>query len=95
MSYLLLKTKLFEKNFNKLDKYTQKIINKWVNKNLINCENPRQHGKALSGDLAGLWRYRIGNYRLICIIEDDKLIILAVSIGKRDGIYKGSITPFL
>lgn len=77
----------FKKEFRKLDKYTQKIIRIWINKNLVECENPRQHGKGLTANRSGQWRYRIGDYRLICEIEDNKMIILALSIGHRRDIY--------
>ena len=78
----------FKREFRKLDKYTQKIIRAWINKNLVDCENPRQHGKGLVSNRSGQWRYRIGDYRLICEIEDDKLVILALSVGHRSDIYK-------
>ena len=51
-------------------------------------ENQRQKGKALVGNKLGLWRYRIGDYRLICKIEDEKLIILALAIAHRRDVYK-------
>ena len=78
----------FKKEFRKLDKYTQKIIRAWINKNLVDCQDPRAHGKGLTGDRSGHWRYRIGDCRLLCIIEDAKLVILALSIGHRSVIYK-------
>ncbi len=78
----------FKKEFKKLDKYTQKLIRSWMNKHLVNCENPRAHGKALTANRRGQWRYRIGDYRLICQIEDDKLVILALTVGHRSEIYK-------
>lgn len=77
----------FKKEFKKIDKYTQKIIRAWINKNLVNCENPRIHGKGLTANRAGQWRYRIGDYRIICIIEDEKLIITALTVGHRKEIY--------
>ena len=77
----------FKKEFRKLDKYTQKIIRAWMDKNLVDCENPRQHGKGLTANRSGQWRYRIGDYRLICQIEDEKMIILALSIGHRKEVY--------
>ncbi|EGF75734.1 toxin-antitoxin system, toxin component, RelE family, partial [Cutibacterium acnes HL099PA1] len=46
------------------------------------------HGKPLTGDLSGLWRYRIGDYRLICTLNDNRLTILALSIGHRRDIYR-------
>ena len=81
-------TERFKKEFRKLDKYTQKMLRAWIDKNLVDCEDPRQHGKGLSANLSGQWRYRIGDYRLICQINDDKLIILALTVGHRRDIYK-------
>ena len=78
----------FKKEFRKLDKYTQKIIRSWINKNLVECKNPRQYGKGLTANRKGQWRYRIGDYRLICEIEDENMIILALTIGHRRSIYK-------
>lgn len=78
----------FEKEFKKLDKYTQRIIKSWIIKNLQGCENPRIHGKGLTSNRSGQWRYRIGDYRLICKIDDNKLIILALTIGHRNNVYK-------
>ncbi len=78
----------FDKVFRKLDKYTQKMVRSWINKNLVNCENPRAKGKGLTANRSGQWRYRIGDYRLICVIEDDKLVILALSIGHRSDVYE-------
>ena len=78
----------FKREFRKLDKYTQKIIRAWIDKYLVDCENPRVHGKSLTANRSGQWRYRIGDYRLICLIEDDKLVILALSVGHRSDIYK-------
>jgi mRNA interferase RelE/StbE len=50
--------------------------------------NPRLTGKALQGDLKGLWRYRVGDYRLIAQIKDAELLILVIELGHRKGIYK-------
>ncbi len=88
MTYSIKATKKFSKEFSKLDKYTQVLVKAWIEKNFIGCENPRIHGKALVGNMSGLWRYRIGDYRLICEIKDDELIIFALSIGHRREIYK-------
>lgn len=63
------------------------MIKAWITKNLVNCENPRQHGKGLTSNRSGQWRYRIGDYRLICEIQDNNLIILALSIGHRREVY--------
>ena len=80
-------TERFKKDFRKLDRYTQKIIRAWMNKNLVACENPRQHGKGLTANRSGQWRYRIGSYRLIATIDDNKLIVLALSVGHRREVY--------
>lgn len=87
MSYGVEVTPRFEREFKKLDKYTQKMIKSWITKNLVNCDNPRVHGKGLTANRSGQWRYRIGDYRMICQIEDEKLIILALSVGHRREIY--------
>lgn len=87
MSYRVETTPRFDREFKKLDRYTQKMIAAWINKNLSDCENPRQHGKALVANRKGQWRYRIGDYRLICVIEDEQLLILALTIGHRRKIY--------
>lgn len=87
MSYQLETTIRFEKEFRKLDKYTQRMIKSWITKNLANCENPRVHGKGLTANRSGQWRYRIGDYRLICLIDDGQLIILALTIGHRREVY--------
>ncbi len=87
MSYKVKTTPRFDKEFKKLDKYTMKMIKAWIEKNLVNCENPRLHGKALTANRSGQWRYRIGDYRLLCLIEDKELVILALSIGHRREVY--------
>ncbi|SEA30678.1 mRNA interferase RelE/StbE [Lachnospiraceae bacterium NK3A20] len=88
MSYSVEVTPRFEKEFKKLDRYTQKIIKNWIDKNLEGCDNPRQRGKGLTSNRSGQWRYRIGDYRLICLISDSKLIITAMDVGLRSEVYK-------
>ena len=80
--------KKVEKDFKKLDKKVLKLILDWIENNLENIEEPRSKGKALVGNLKDYWRYRIGDYRLICKIEDEKLIILALAIAHRKDVYK-------
>lgn len=87
MTYQVETTPRFDKEFKKLDRYTQRMVKAWIEKNLIDCENPRHHGKALTANLNGLWRYRIGDYRIISQIEDNMLVILALTIGHRRNIY--------
>lgn len=88
MQYSVETTSRFDQEFKKLDKYTQLMLKAWIEKNLMDCENPRQQGKALVGYKEGQWRYRIGDYRLICDIQDNKLIILAMSVGHRNKVYR-------
>ena len=87
MSFRVEFTESARRELKKLDKYTQKIILLWLKKNLDGCDNPRAHGKALTADRVGQWRYRIGDYRVIAKIEDDKLIILVIALGHRREIY--------
>lgn len=77
-----------EKQLKKLDKSVQRLILNWIGKNLEGCENPRAKGKGLVENHSGEWRYRIGDYRLICDIQDNQLTIVAVSIGHRSEIYR-------
>ncbi|MGI6152336.1 MAG: type II toxin-antitoxin system RelE family toxin [Christensenellaceae bacterium] len=76
------------KYLHKLDRIQSKIIIAWIEKHLVGCENPRVYGKALKGGMSGLWRYRVGKYRIIANIEDDKLLILVLEVGHRKEIYK-------
>ena len=78
----------FEREFKKLDKTVRVMITQWIKKHLMDCDNPRAFGKALVGNLKGYWRYRIGNHRLLAIIKDDELIIVAVEIEHRKSVYK-------
>lgn len=75
------------KSLRKLDKYTRNLIYAWIDKNLVDCENPRVHGKGLVENKSGQWRYHVGDYRLICEIKDEEIIILVLEIGHRREIY--------
>ena len=72
----------------KLDKQTAKTILDYLEQRVANLDNPRNSGKALTGPLGGLWRYRIMDYRIICEIQDGALCILVVTIGNRKSVYK-------
>ncbi len=88
MVYKLEFSKRFDRQFSKLDKPTQRYIFNWLIKHLDNVENPRYSGKSLTGNKQGLWRYRIGNYRVIVDISDTNCVIIAVEVGHRKFIYK-------
>lgn len=76
------------KQLAKLDRQTRIFIYAWIDKNLQGCENPRKHGKSLTANKRGQWRYRVGDYRLLAEIEDKKIVILILTIGHRREIYK-------
>lgn len=87
MNYKVVFTERALKDLKKLDKHTSALILGWVRKNLENCEDPRQHGKALTANRRGQWRYRIGDYRLLAAIEDNTITILILNVGYRREIY--------
>ena len=87
MRYSVVYTKQAEKALRKLDKQTQAIIYGWIGKNLVGCENPRQHGKGLTANRSGQWRYRVGDYRILAEIRDNEILILVLNIGHRSDIY--------
>ena len=87
MTYQVVYTRDAVKDLKKLDKYTKRMIKSWIDKNLEGCENPRVHGKGLTANWSGQWRYRIGVYRLICDIKQNELVILALAIGHRRDVY--------
>lgn len=88
MKYHVVFSRGFKKTVDKLDNTTYLLLKKWINKHLINCEDPRIYGKALEGNLKGFWRYRIGNNRLIAKIEDNEIVVLLIEFGQRSNIYK-------
>ena len=80
-------TKKHKNEFTKLDKPIQKQIDKFLLK-LAKSANPRQFGEALKGNMQAFWRYRVGDYRLICDIEDKVLTVLVVRVQHRKEVYK-------
>lgn len=88
MIYQLVTTDKFDKSFKKLDRQTQKIIKAWIDKNLMQCTDPRIHGKGLTSNRSGQWRYRVGDYRILAEIQDERLVLVLIDIGHRSRIYK-------
>ncbi len=88
MSYKVEFTERALKDIKKLDRHTAALILGWIRKNLENCENPRIHGKALTADRSGEWRYRVGDYRILAKIFDKKITILVLNIGHRREVYQ-------
>lgn len=61
----------------------------FLEERLLSTENPRQLGDALQGSKLGhLWRYRVGNYRILCDIQDERLVVLVIEIGHRREVYR-------
>ena len=87
MAYSLVFSKEADKQVSKLDPGVRRVILKWLAKNVDGCSDPRIHGKALGANRAGQWRYRIGDYRAICVIEDDRLIVLCITVAHRREVY--------
>ena len=77
-----------QRELERLDRATQRRIAAFIRERLMTEENPRRFGKALQGTLAGLWRYRVGDYRLICRIIDERCVVLALSIDHRSAVYR-------
>ena len=72
----------------KLGPETKKKIISFLKDRIATADDPRRFGKALTANLAGLWRYRIGDYRVICLIQDEKLLVLALKVGHRRQVYR-------
>ena len=87
MQYKVIFTERAKRQLKKLDKHIAALIIGWLEKNIQNCENPRLHGKGLVENKSGQWRYRIGDYRVICEIQDKEIIVLVLEVGHRRDIY--------
>lgn len=80
-------TEKSERQLSKLDKSTKRQIVSYL-RELERLEDPRSRGKALTGKLRGLWRYRVGDYRLVCSLEDGRLLILILNVDHRSKVYQ-------
>jgi mRNA interferase RelE/StbE len=76
------------KQLDKLDRPVAQRILKFLHERVKNLDDPRQIGAKLQGTLGEFWRYRVGDYRLICSLEDDRLVVLVLRIGHRKEVYK-------
>ena len=81
-------TRTAERQIKKLDVPSQKSIVRFLRERLKPPENPRQWGKPLPGDKRGLWRYRVGDYRLMCDIQDEKITVLVLEVAHRKDVYR-------
>jgi mRNA interferase RelE/StbE len=76
------------KQIQKLDRKAQEAIVRFLRERVQSAEDPRQWGKPLRGEKRGLWRYRVGDYRLICDIQDEKITVLVLAVGHRKDVYR-------
>ena len=74
------------RQFERLDRSVQRRIQSYLNENVL-AGDPRRFGRALRGDLSGLWRYRVGDFRLIAKLEDAILTVVIIKAGHRSVIY--------
>ena len=72
----------------KLDAKIQQTILRYLRERIAVAEDPRRFGKPLRRNLAGLWRYRVEDYRLICRLEDERVVVLVLQIGHRRDVYE-------
>lgn len=87
MTYHVELTDQARKALKKMDKQTARLITAWIRKNLEGCTDPRQHGKGLTSNRSGQWRYRVGDYRIIAEIQEDRIVILILTVGHRSEVY--------
>ena len=80
-------TRAARSELRKLDRTVAQRIVDYMRKRVADSGNPRQLGTALSGPFQGLWRYRVGGYRVICDIQDDVMRVLVVRVARRDTAY--------
>jgi mRNA interferase RelE/StbE len=76
-----------KRDLSKLDKPIQKRIRRYLQDRIATANDPKSFGHGLTHDLSGLWRFRVGDYRILCNIEDDRLIVLVVAVGHRSVVY--------
>jgi mRNA interferase RelE/StbE len=76
----------FDKAARKLDPQVLRRVKVYLDE-VCELDDPRSRGKGLTGDLAGYWRYRIGDYRVLVEVRDEHLVIVAITVGHRSGIY--------
>ncbi|HUU05256.1 MAG TPA: type II toxin-antitoxin system RelE/ParE family toxin [Patescibacteria group bacterium] len=77
-----------ENDLKKIDREMQRRILRYLRERIATGKDPRRFGAPLRRELSGLWKYRLGDYRIICRIEDKKVVVYVISVGHRKDIYK-------
>lgn len=77
-----------ENDLKKIDREIQRRILRYLREKIATEKDPRRFGAPLRRELSGLWKYRLGDYRIICRIEDKKVVVYVIRIGHRKDIYK-------
>ena len=72
----------------KLDRMAQKRIMRFLQERVLGSPNPRTQGKALTGEKTGFWRYRVGDYRMICFLDDERQIVKVMRVAHRKEVYR-------
>jgi mRNA interferase RelE/StbE len=75
------------RDLHKLDVQAQRLILRYLRERIATAKDPRRFGHALTRDLKGLWRYRVGDYRIVAAIDDERLVVLVVTVGHRRDVY--------
>jgi len=75
------------RDLRKLGAQAQRLILRYLRQRIATAEDPRRFGRPLTGDLKGFWRYRVGDYRIVAAIEDDRFVVLVVTVGQRREVY--------
>ena len=76
------------RDLRKLGPEGERLILRYLRERIAGSDDPRRFGHALIGDYKGLWRYRVGDYRIVALIEDDRFVVLVVTIGHRREVYR-------
>ena len=87
MKYKVIYEKKAIKSLSKIDQGQKAIILAWIEKNLVDTDDPKKNGKALKGNLKEYWRYKIGDYRILADINDNEIQIIIFNVGHRREIY--------
>ena len=87
MDWTIEYTATAKRELKKMDRQIAKRILNYLDERVANSKDPRSSGKALTGPLSGLWRYRVGDCRIICEIQDEVLLILVLKVGFRSDVY--------